>query len=312
MPPEHPRQMRVLFPERTVQILSTPFCHGSQRSGITVFGRYLPDHVLAVPRHPPHVGKAEEVERGSRRCGVTPAGASEPEVYEAGLGRVEPKPKATKALTQHVQQSLAGQVVLEGNHSMPSMPGAPSLRVRRYASNIHSRSIRWCSEDSTCSGCFLASSAIHCRFVDRFVGLRVPSRVSRQWISARGDSLPSSGSWRARFPAFAGTMKPLRHPTLLARPLMSSPPGSVWAWPFVLASALPRPPSRRSGLERLSAGAPIPAGSTRAQTGSLRFPGVPSRTSALLSDPGRTGEPGHRGFPGAAPAPNTAKASAFS
>lgn len=51
MPPEHPRQMRVLFPERTVQILSTPFRHGSQRSGITVFGRYLPDHVLAVPRH---------------------------------------------------------------------------------------------------------------------------------------------------------------------------------------------------------------------------------------------------------------------
>src|SRR5215475_10203592 len=47
-----------------------------------------------------------------------------------------------------------------------------------------------------------------------------------------------------------------------------------------------------------------------ARTGSLRFPGDPSRTSALLRDPGRTGKPDHSGFPGAAPTPNTAKASA--
>jgi len=47
-----------------------------------------------------------------------------------------------------------------------------------------------------------------------------------------------------------------------------------------------------------------------AQTGPLRFPGVPSRTFALLRDPGRTGQPGHSGFPSAAPGSNTAKASA--
>jgi hypothetical protein len=108
----------MLFPERTVQVLSTPFRYCSQRSGITVFGRYLPNHVLTVPRQPPDMGEAKEVEGGSHRGGVPPAGAFEPEVYEAGLGRVEPKPKAAKALAQHVQQSLAGPMVLEGHHGV--------------------------------------------------------------------------------------------------------------------------------------------------------------------------------------------------
>src|SRR4051812_28412694 len=36
--------------------------------------------------------------------------------------------------------------------------------------------------------------AIRCRFVDRFAGLRVPSRVSQQRFSAPGASLPSDGS----------------------------------------------------------------------------------------------------------------------
>src|SRR6185437_7833900 len=43
-------------------------------------------------------------------------------------------------------------------------------------------------------GLDLARWAIRCRFVDRFAGLRVPSRVSRQRFSAPGASLPSDGS----------------------------------------------------------------------------------------------------------------------
>lgn len=55
-------------------------------------------------------------------------------------------------------------------------------------------------------------SAIHRRFVDRFVGLRVPSRVSRRWVSSHGAPLPSRGSRRARFPAVISTMRTLRLP----------------------------------------------------------------------------------------------------
>jgi len=58
----------------------------------------------------------------------------------------------------------------------------------------------------------LASSAIRCRFVDRFAEPKVSSRVSRQRLSSRGAPLPSRGSRRARFPAVSGTMKALRLP----------------------------------------------------------------------------------------------------
>lgn len=132
MPPDHPRQMRVLLAERTMQVEPTPFRHGSQRAGVTVFRRYLSDDILTLPRLPPHMGEAKEVECGPRRRGMTPTGAFEPEVYEAGLGRMELKPIPTKPLGQHVQQSLAGQVVLKGDHRMISVSDqlAPSLESR--------------------------------------------------------------------------------------------------------------------------------------------------------------------------------------
>lgn len=82
-------------------------------------------------------------------------------------------------------------------------------------------------------------------------------------------------------------------------------------WSFVFASALlmfAKSVIRPGALfNRRSE----PAAFIRAQTGSLRFPGDPFRTFALLRDPGRTGIPGHSGFPDAAPGPNTAKASAL-
>ncbi|MCP1737483.1 hypothetical protein M2209_008894 [Bradyrhizobium elkanii] len=123
VPPDHPRQVRVLRPERAMQVKPTPFRHGSQRAGVTVFRRYLSDDILTLPRLTPHMGEAKEVECGPRRRGVTPTRALEPEVYEAGLGRMELKPIPTEPLIQHVQQSLAGQVVLEGNHRVISVSG---------------------------------------------------------------------------------------------------------------------------------------------------------------------------------------------
>ena len=70
----------------------------------------------------------------------------------------------------------------------------------------------WWSEYSAVPRFVLAKLAIRCRFVDRFVGSRVPSHVSGQRFSTRDASLPSAGSRRARFPVFIGTMKALRLP----------------------------------------------------------------------------------------------------
>ena len=116
VPPDHPRQASVLFPKRAVQISPAPLGHGSKRSGITVFCRYLPHDVLTPPRPSPHVGKAKEVESRAHGRRMTPVGAFEPEVYEACLGRMELKAIPAEPLAQHVQQSLAGRVVLKGNH----------------------------------------------------------------------------------------------------------------------------------------------------------------------------------------------------
>src|SRR3954465_7599493 len=109
----------------------------------------------------------------------------------------------------------------------------------------------WCSELSATPGLALARSAIRCRFVDRFAGLRAPSRVSRQRFSTPHSSLPSDGSRGARFPAVASTMKALRLPT--------PHPGRFWFATgfraalrgFVLAEALPGGWRSRPGLGRL-------------------------------------------------------------
>src|SRR5580704_4027764 len=104
------------------------------------------------------------------------------------------------------------------------MPGAPSLRVSRYASFIHSKSMTWCSVDSATPRFVLASSAIRCRFVDRFVRLKVLSRVSRQRFSPHGTPLPSIGSRRVRFPDVSGRIEVLRLPVTHPRHLFVSLP----------------------------------------------------------------------------------------
>ena len=67
--------------------------------------------------------------------------ASEPEVYETGLGRMEREPIPAKPLSQHVQQSFAGQVVLEGYHRVIGISdqlAPPFSRGRTTLSNHRS------------------------------------------------------------------------------------------------------------------------------------------------------------------------------
>ena len=59
----------------------------------------------------------------------------------------------------------------------------------------------------------LASSAIRCRFVDRFARPKVLSHVARQRFSPRDASLSSIGSRRDQFPDVVSTMRALRLPT---------------------------------------------------------------------------------------------------
>ena len=70
----------------------------------------------------------------------------------------------------------------------------------------------WCSEIQHRPGLSPRQFGYPLSFRGQVRRVHVPSRVSRQWLSPRGASLPSCGSWRAQFPALSGTMKALRLP----------------------------------------------------------------------------------------------------
>ena len=69
---------------------------------------------------------------------------------------------------------------------------------------------------------------------------------------------------------------------------MALPPDSACPWLFVLAFALPMPPSRSSGLERCSTGAPCPVvscGQKQDLSGFLVTPPIPLPCSKTPAEP---------------------------
>src|ERR1700720_3232260 len=118
----------------------------------------------------------------------------------------------------------------------------------------------WCSEDSATPRFVLASSAIRCRFVDRFVRLRVLSRVSRQRFSPHDTPLPSIGPGESGSPMSAVILRCYDFPARIPGHLFVSLPGSTLPSSFrvsQLALALlegQRVPSRPG---HCSAGDPI-------------------------------------------------------
>src|SRR6478752_7141875 len=65
--PHHRGQMAMLVAEGPVAVFPTPAVDCGHCAGKPAFGRYLPNHVLTVPRPPPDMGEAKEVEGGPVR-----------------------------------------------------------------------------------------------------------------------------------------------------------------------------------------------------------------------------------------------------
>jgi hypothetical protein len=158
-----------------------------------------------------------------------------------------------------------------------------------------------------------ASSAIHCRFVDRFAGFIVPSRVSFQWLSPRDASLSSFGSRRARFPALSGTMKALRLPICVSMVTYWFA-STAHAILLVSCSAVALPEGRRPlpGQGLGFAGCPVSGLLARGRewdlSGLQAILPVPLLRSPTPVEPMY---PHHVGYIDAAPATHTAKASAI-
>src|SRR4029077_19314553 len=162
--------------------------------------------------------------------------------------------------------------------------------------------------------CVLASSAIRCRRVDRFVRPKVLSHVSRQRFSPYGTPLSSIGSRRARFPDVIGTIEVLRRPVTHAQSLIGfASEAHAVLRASCLASALPDAWSSRPGQGPCSTGDPNEPVCSRVDVrGTSQVPRrpIPCLCPALRPRPNRR-PLAFYGLVDAAPALPTAKASAL-
>ena len=131
-------------------------------------------------------------------------------------------------------------------------------------------------------------------------------------VRARGGPLPSGGSRQARFPAFRGTMKPLRLPAVRLPRLMVSPRGPAWGLVFRTRRSAPGGAQARrrawSLVSRCSAYRQCPRGHKRDLSGFLVTHPVPLPCSKT---PAESVVLAIADCPMLPPVPNTPKASAL-
>src|SRR5262244_1972424 len=97
----------MLLGDRSMPVIPAPVRNRRQRAGIALLCRYLPHHVLTLPRLSPNVAEAEEGERCPIRVRVVLAIWSvAAEIDEACLVGVERELVPSKTLAQYVQNPL--------------------------------------------------------------------------------------------------------------------------------------------------------------------------------------------------------------
>jgi hypothetical protein len=151
----------------------------------------------------------------------------------------------------------------------------------------------WCSVDSATPRFVLASSAIRCRFVDRFVRLKVLSRVSRQRFSPHDTPLSSIGSRESGSPMSQVILRCYDFPSRIPVTYLLRFRGPRCPPRFVSRSLRSRKVEGCfPGRGHCSTGDPNCRFTlTWTRAGSPRFPGDPSCAFASVYDPGRTDDP---------------------
>src|SRR5580700_272385 len=97
----------MLLGDRQMSVCPTPIADRRQRAGVTLLCRYLPHHVLTLPRLSPNVAEAEKGERRPIRVRVVLAIWSVvAEIDEARLVGVERKLVPGETLAQDIQNPL--------------------------------------------------------------------------------------------------------------------------------------------------------------------------------------------------------------
>src|SRR5262249_45626796 len=114
-------QLGMLLGDRQMSVYPTPVSDRRQRAGITRLCRYLPHHVLTLPRLSPNVAEAEEDERCPARVRVVLAIWSvAAEIDEARLVGMERELVPCETLAQNFQNPLGILEVRERHHGSSS------------------------------------------------------------------------------------------------------------------------------------------------------------------------------------------------
>src|SRR5215471_10090058 len=109
----------MLLGDRQMSVYPTPVSDRRQRAGITLLCRYLPHHVLTLPRLSPNVAEAEEDERCPARVRVVLAIWSvAAEIDEARLVGMERELVPCETLAQNFQNPLGILEVRERHHGI--------------------------------------------------------------------------------------------------------------------------------------------------------------------------------------------------
>src|SRR5215813_6643991 len=114
-------QLGMLLGDRQMSVCPTPVGDRRQRAGVTLICRYLPHHILTLPRLAPYVAEAEKGERRPTRVRVVLAIWSvAAEIDEARLVGVERELVPSETLAQNIQNPLGILEVRERHHGSSS------------------------------------------------------------------------------------------------------------------------------------------------------------------------------------------------
>src|SRR5215472_2078760 len=121
----------MLFGDRQMSVCPTPVGNRRQRAGVTLLCRYLPHHVLTLPRLSPNVAEAEKGERCPIRVRVVlaiwPVAA---EIDEARLVGMERELVPSETLAQYIQNPLGILEVRERHHGVVGEPGKGTFPLK--------------------------------------------------------------------------------------------------------------------------------------------------------------------------------------
>ena len=159
MAPHFRNQLCMLLGDRTMPVVPAPVRDRRQCAGVTLLCRYLPHHVLTLPRLSPYVAEAEKGKRCPIRVRVVLAIWSvAAEIDEARLVGMERELVPSKTLAQNVQNPLGILEVRERHHGVIGESGEGTFPLKTWFHHVLEPLIQQDGRDEPRSGSLCGAS----------------------------------------------------------------------------------------------------------------------------------------------------------